>query len=306
MIKEYKHKNVTWIDLDNPTQTEVKELANKFDIDSLTANELLTPTLRPRVDYHSDYIYLILHFPNGHNDGKGFNRKIEEVDFVIGKDFIITTHYTSIDAILEFSKIFEVESILDKSNMTQHAGYIFFYMIQNLYKNLNNRIDHVRDILGDIENKIFKGEEKQMVQEISTLNRLLLNYKESTNLHQEILESFEIAGGKFFGEDFKYHLRGITGEYYKIQSAMNSAKEYLNELRNTNDSLLTTKQNEVMKILTITNFIFLPLALLAGIFGMNAKNTPIVGHPSDFWILILSMSIIAVLLFLFFKVKKWL
>jgi len=306
MIKEYKHKNVTWIDLENPTQEEVRNLSNKYEIDHLTANELLTPTLRPRVDYHSKYIYLILHFPNGHNDNKGFNKKIEEVDFIIGQDFIITTRYTTIDAILEFSKVFEVESILDKSNMTKHAGYIFYYMIQNLYKNLNNRLDHVRDVLADVENKIFHGEERQMVKELSMLNRLLLNYRESTNLHQEILESFEVAGKKFFGADFEYHLRSVTGEYYKVRSSMDSAKEYLNELRDTNDSLLSTKQNEVMKILTITTFIFLPLSLLAGIFGMNAKYMPVVGQNNDFWILVLSMAIIATFLFLFFKIKKWL
>jgi Mg2+ and Co2+ transporter CorA len=100
--------------------------------------------------------------------------------------------------------------------MAQHAGYIFFYMIQNLYKNLENRLDHVRDILKDIENQIFSGNERQMVQEVSKLNRLLLNYRESTDLHQEILESFEVAGKKFFGKDFEYHLRSITGEYYKV------------------------------------------------------------------------------------------
>jgi len=306
MIREYKHKNVTWIDLENPTQEEVRNLSNKYEVDHLTANELLTPTLRPRVDYHSNYIYLILHFPNGHNDDNGFNKKIEEVDFIIGQDFIITTRYTTIDAILEFSKVFEVESILDKSSMTKHAGYIFYYMIQNLYKNLNNRLDHVRDVLADVENKIFHGEERQMVQELSMLNRLLLNYRESTNLHQEILESFEVAGKKFFGADFEYHLRSVTGEYYKVRSSMDSAKEYLNELRDTNDSLLSTKQNEVMKILTITTFIFLPLSLLAGVFGMNAKFMPVVGQTNDFWIIVLSMAIIATFLFLFFKIKKWL
>ena len=306
MIKEYKHKKVTWIDLDNPTQEEVKDLSKRYQIDSITANELLTPTLRPRVDYHSDYIYLILHFPNGHNDENGFNKKIEEVDFIVGQNFIITTRYTNIDAILEFSKIFEVESILDKSNMTKHAGYIFYYMVQNLYKNLNNRLDHVRDVLADVENKIFQGEERQMVRELSSINRLLLNYRESTNMHQEILESFEVAGKKFFGQDFEYHLRSITGEYYKIRSSMDSSKEYLNELRDTNDSLLTTKQNEVMKVLTITTFIFLPLSLLAGVFGMNAKFMPVVGQTNDFWILIIAMAIIAVFLFLFFKIKKWL
>jgi magnesium transporter len=61
-----------------------------------------------------------------------------------------------------------------------------------------------------------------------------------------------------------------------------------------------------MKVLTITNFIFLPLSLLAGIFGMNAKYMPIIGQSNDFWILTMAMAVIAAFLFLFFKIKKWL
>lgn len=306
MIKEYKHKKITWVDLENPTQEEVRNISKRWNLDVLTANELLTPTIRPRVDYHKDYIYLILHFPINHHTGFAHPEKIEEVDFIIGKDFIITTRYSVVDALLEFSKIFEVQSILDKSNMSKHAGYVFYYMIQNLYKSLSNKLDHVRDILTDAENKIFKGQERQMVRELSDINRILLNYKESTNLHQEILESFEIAGNKLFGKEFEYHSRSIIGEYYKVRSAMDSAKEYLNELKDTNNSLLSTKQNEVMKILTITTFIVLPLSLLAGIFGMNTKTTPIVGGPNDFMVITLSMLFIAAFLFLFFKIKKWL
>ena len=64
--------------------------------------------------------------------------------------------------------------------------------------------------------------------------------------------------------------------------------------------------DEVMKILTITTFIFLPLSLLAALFGMNAKYMPVVGQTNDFWILTLAMAIIAAFLFLFFKIKKWL
>lgn len=306
MIKEYKYKEITWIDLENPTQTEIEKISEKFDIDTLIANELLTPTIRPRVDYHDNYIYLILHFPVGHRTSQKSNQKIEEVDFIIGKDFIITTRYSIVDAILEFSKIFEVQSILNKSNMSEHAGYVFFYMMRSLYKSMENKLDHVRDILLDIENKIFSGEERQMVYELSKLNRILLNYRESIILHKEILESFEIAGEKMFGQDFKYHLRSIVGEYYRVYSSIDSTKEYLDELRNTNDSLLNTKQNEIMKILTITTFIFLPLSLLAGIFGMNTVETPILGIPNDFAVITLSMLIIAMLLFLFFKIRRWL
>lgn len=303
----YKHKKIFWYDLENPTQEEVRDLAEKYSIDLLTANELLSPTIRPRVDVFSNYMYLILHFPVAHSvDDRNYDRKIQEVDFIIGKNFIITTRYSSVDALLTFSKAFEVESILDKSDMTEHAGFIFFYMIQYLYRSLENRLENIKDRLLDIEHSIFEGKEKEMVKEISYINRLLLNYKESTNLHHEILESFQQAAPSLFGKSFSYYLNRILGEYHKVRRTMSSEKEYLDELRKTNDSLLTTKQNEIMKVLTILAFVTFPLSLVAGIFGMNTENIPIVGHPFDFTIILVFMVILTGIMFFWFRNKHWL
>jgi len=307
MIQKYKNDKIVWIDLENPTQKEVRELAEKYSIDPFIANELLSPTLRPRVDYHDNYIYLILHFPITYKaDKKKSSDRIEEVDFIIGKDFIITTRYRVVDALLEFSKTFEVATILHKNTTYEHAGYIFFYMVQHLYKTLTNRLETIRDTLTDVETKIFSGKEKQMVWEISKINRVLLGYKQSTDLHQEILESFKRAGKNFYGPSFDYHSHGILGEYHKVRTEMNAVKEYLEELRNTNNSLLTTKQNQIMTVLTSTTFIVLPLSLVASIFGMNTLNTPILGSNFDFLIIVTLMLLLAGGIFLLFRIKKWL
>lgn len=307
MVYTYRHRDITWIDLENPTQEEVRGIIETYEIDPLVANELLTPTVRPHVDLYENFIYLILHFPAHHtHTDKSHKTNIQEVDFIIGQDFIITTRYDNVDALHEFSKIFEVNSILDKSNMGEHAGFIFFYMMQHFYKIMVSRIDNVRALLADTEEQIFNGNEKNMVMELSRLNRLLLTYKESLILHKAMLESFEVAGRQFFPETFRYYLRGIIGEYFKVHNAMGSTKDYLNELRNTNDSLLTTKQNEIMKTLTILSFVVFPLSLIAGIFGMNSENMPLIGSPNDFSFIILLMLSLTVTMFIFFRNRKWL
>ena len=79
----------------------------------------------------------------------------------------------------------------------------------------------------------------------------------------------------------------------------------LDELRETNNSILTTKQNEIMKTLTILAFIVVPLATLSQIFGMNVTHTPLVGLPYDFWIIIGIMLGLALAMFGYFKYKKW-
>lgn len=302
----YKHDNVTWIDLENPTREEVRELIEKYEIDPIVGEELLNPTHRARVDLHKDYIYLILHFPTQFNPkNTGVKHHIEEVDFIVGKEFIITTRYGTIDAILEFSKIFESDSLLSKKHLTQHGGYLFYHMIRGIYKSLYTKVEDIKTTLSEFEDNVFNGKEKEMVSELSKMNRVILYFKESLLLHKEILTSFEQAGKSLFDKEFSYYLRAVLGEYYKVENTLQSARDYLNELRQTNDSLLSTKQNEIMKLLTIVSFITFPLTLISSIFGMNTQFLPIVGSDNDFMIVIGIMIALAIFLLLFFKHRKW-
>lgn len=303
MISRYTYKDLVWVDLESPTDEEVRAVIEEFSITPLLGNELMSPSIRPRVDLHHDFIYLILHFPTViHKHGK---RTEQEVDFVIGKKFIITTHYEVIDPLHEFSKVFEVNSILDKSNIGDHAGFIFFYIIRELYQSLIDELDSIDTRLEKATVRMFSGEEAMMVETLSRINRDLLTFKQAIRYHRDVLDSFELAGRKLFGEDFLYYLRAITGEYLKVASLMDAHKETLTELRLTNSSLLTTKTNETMKVLTIMTFTMLPLSLMAAIFGMNVDHMPIVSGSNGFWVVILLMLALGVLTFSFFKYKRW-
>lgn len=276
----------------------------EFNIHPLVADELLGPTLRPKVDLYQDFIYLILHFPaitHKHNGGED-----QEIDFIIGKKFIITAHYEHIDQLHEFAKVFEVNSILDKSAIGNHAGYILYYILKDLYKMLDGELDHINHDFNEIQSKIFSGKERDMVNSISHINRDLLNFKQILRPHKEVLESFEVAGAKFFGDDFSYYLRTIVGEFYKISSILDGHRETVLDLRDTNDSLLTTKTNDIMKTLTVTAFIVLPLTFIEQLFGMGFINTPLIDNPDGFKITVTLMAAIGLGLFGYFRFfKKW-
>ncbi|NBV77403.1 hypothetical protein EBR66_04530 [bacterium] len=83
--------------------------------------------MKPRAEFHGDYAYFVMHFPALRHTHKTVE---QEIDFVIGKNFIITTRYEMVDPLHKFSKVFEVNSILDKSNLGDHAGFVFFYMLK--------------------------------------------------------------------------------------------------------------------------------------------------------------------------------
>ena len=321
MLTKHSHRGLVWIDLESPTQEEIREIAATYRLHPLVVHELSAPTLKPKVDFYSDFIYLILHFPRfrrtvsrGEQRERaasahlpvGLPAQTGEIDFIVGKKFLITVRYGGNDAVQIFGKMFDASSLLDKHALGAHAGFIFFHLLSKLYEELLHEIAAVREALRDIEDRTFSGEEREMVLSLSRVSRDLLDFKRSLSLHRDVLESFEVAGVKFFGEDFRFHLRTLIGDYYRVEHAVSGNAEFLSELRETNNSLVSTKQNEIMKTLTILAFIALPATTVLSLFQIESASRPIVGLPFDFWILVLLLIGIAFSLYSWFKRKRWL
>jgi len=303
MINRYNYKETVWVDIIDPTTDEIKEVQGEFNIAVGTIHELVSPSYKSRVDMHKDYIYLILHFPvfkHSHGD-----ETKQEVDFIIGKNFLITARYVSIDAMDKFAKVAEVNSILDRGGQQDTTGTIFFGIVQEIYRGLFHELEHIENRLLQTEEGIFDHREKEMVFALSEISRSLLNFKKSTDFHKEVLESLDYFGKKMFDENFSNQVHKILGEYSKVYRGVRNNMEFVSELRETNNSLLSTKENEIMKTLTIMAFVTFPLTLIATLFGMNTVDTPILGEKNDFWYIIAIMASGATVFFAFFKHKKW-
>lgn len=303
MISKYTYKKLTWIDLESPTKEEILHISDDFPMPHPIGEELAYSSMRSKVDLYPDMIYLILHFPCvSHKHQKASEM---EVDFVIGRDFVITTHYEHSDALHEFAKSFEVTSILEKANIGEHAGYLFFHIIKYLYKNSLNELEDINAKMREIENNIFDGKEKDMLLAISNIKRKLVDFKRAIRFHRDVLHSFETAGKHLFGEEFSYYLTAITGEFNRVASALESYREMLNDLRETNDSLLTHKTGVAMRTLTMMSFLIFPLTLVATIFTMRT-NLPIVGSQYDFYYVLGIMLFVMLIMLTLFKRNKWL
>ena len=197
---------------------------------------------------HEFYVYLILHFPALRPSRAA---RDQEVDFLIGKKFIITAHYTPVDLLNKFSKHFESGAIFKEKLAGEHAGFIFFGMLGDLYKMVEHEIELIHEELGRIEESIFSQRHVEMVAAISKSARDLLNVRQSIEPHREVLHELEHEGPAFFGEDFASYLRSLSNDYYRLHNHVMRETESLHELRETNNSLLTTKQNETMKVFTV-------------------------------------------------------
>jgi magnesium transporter len=305
MIKESKNKKITWVDIENPSMDELRKIMEKYNLDPAMTKEMALTTFKERVISKDGKIYAVFHFPAlRHSHGDGVK---QEIDFVIGKDFIITNRYEHIDAIESFSKFFEVNATLEKEIMEDHGGFVMYYILKELYKSVSNELDSINDELSFVEKGIFDGQEKEMVSSISKLSRDLLNIQHTIIGHGDILEKIISMGDQYLeDESFIYDIRKIKNESDRVNRYLTDSMDFLSELRETNNSLLSTKQNEIMKTLTILAFVVLPFSIITGFFQMNTVNTPFVGSENDWYIVILVELIIVISLFIFARLKKWL
>lgn len=303
MLTRYVQRNLTWIDCVSPTPAEVRSLMHEFGIDPLIAEELALPSFKSKVERRGEIIYVILHFPTL----RGAHQHPEqEVDFILGKHFLITTRYESVDPIHSFAKAFEVEAVLGRDSSRTHGGHLFVAMVENLYKALGDECDAVRRRLQTIEEYIFRGDERKMVAQLSQVGRVIHDFRQAITPHQEMLASLEPPATRMFGAEFSYHLHNLAGAYGRVSRMLENLRDSLGELRETNNSLLSTKQNEIMKTLTVLAFVFMPLTFMTGLFGMSTEYIPLMHDSNGFQIVLGGMLLVACGCFVYFRRKGWL
>ena len=303
MISKYTYKGLTWIDLESPTEEELIHIMEEYSIPTLVSEELHNRTPQSRVDLYPNFIYLIMHFPRiSHHRNKGVE---QEIDFIVGNKFIITTHYEFIESLHEFSKSFEVDAILEKRIDVDHAGFLFYHLIKALYAHSRYELNDMNSLLRETEKNIFDGQESKMVVTISNINRTLIDFRQALRFHKEALNQFEFVAKKFFGDNFSYYLSAIISDYTKTQDILDSHKEILDDLRDTNDSLLASKSTETIKILTVVTFLISPITVISNIFVINS-NFLRIKNPDNYYLVLFLMFITSLITFIYVKRKKWL
>lgn len=294
MITTQKMGTITWVDVLSPTNEEILQLQKIYKLNEDVTHDLMIPTLMPRIDECDGHLYIVLHFPaNKHSH----RENSQEIDFIVGKDYLITVRYDTIDSVYMLLKSFEVGSILTNGDRFAHAHELFFVVMRKMYESVLDELSAMEDHFDGIEEAIFDGMEKVMVAAISRESRTLLDFKRTLIPHEEVLDMLQAAGLRQFGKGFDKGISIISKEYRRARNHIHNDIEALIELRETNNTLLSSKQSEIIKTFTILAFITFPLTLVINI---------IQAEQDIVWVLIILVCVSVGAMFYFFKHKKWL
>ena len=285
-----------------PTPEEIQKVMLELGLPPALMTDLTAPVPKNTVTRVDGTIKVTLDFPSVKGLDTGHQL---EVKFFISKNSLLTVHYEEMEGLDRFKRQFEVAATLRKKQPHLTGAHLFLSLFNNLYESTSSKLDYMESKLAEIESEIFKNNEKQMVFEISTISKKIIAFRHVMSAHEDVFNNLASVFEALFGKTFSSEIRSLEHQYAVLERRVNMQYKIMTALRETNGAMLNTKQNEIMKIFTVMAFTTFPLMLFSSLFGMNTENTPLLGHPADFWIIVGIMLIATIGFFTYFKHKGW-
>ncbi|KKT76938.1 MAG: Mg2 transporter protein CorA family protein [Candidatus Giovannonibacteria bacterium GW2011_GWC2_44_8] len=305
-MKQITENNLTWVDIEKPTQKDIEWLRVNFNFHPVTLSELIPSSQREKVEHFNDYLFLVTNVPI-FNDKKHTTTPIE-VDFLITRDHLITVHNESLEPVKNFAEKCKNKPELKNKYFGPTTGHLFYWLNEEFLNFAERQLVHIGKNIQHIEDGIFKSLERDMIREISMIKRDILDFRIAIRPLHRIFESLNNKGLKFFKDetDLAIYFSDLLGDYEKVWNEIDNYTDTINALENTNANLLNDKTNAIVKVFTILSFITFPAMLIATILQIDTKTNPIRDMPYDFWIVFGLVALTVLVMWLYFKTRKWL
>jgi magnesium transporter len=303
-MKSVTFHKLTWVDFEDPSADDILYLQENFDMHPLAIEEFATPSIRPKATPYHNCLYMAIHIPL--YDVKKRTTYPGELDIVITKDHLITGHTENIYQLSQFFQSLEDNEGKRRIYMDQTPAHLLYHLLELLLESCFPKLDHIIENLNKVEEEIFRGNEKEMVKELSIVKRDILNFRRTLKPQRSVLESvLQKEDARYIQNDLKPYYQDLIGTNIRLWNNLESAKETVESLEETNNSLLSHKLNLTMKVLTIFSAVMLPMTVYSNILSMSAP-IPLGHSVAGFWVHTAIMLFISGFTILIFRLKKWL
>jgi len=300
---ELTDRGLTWIHLDAPTLREVQLLADRFGWHPLDLEDVLSRRQRPKVDEYPDYLFGILHFPVYDKSIQRLNAA--ELDFFLGNGYLVTLPKVELLPVARlFARCQDDEELRDQL-FSKGSGYLLYHILDDLFDYCGPILDKIGHKLDSVEDDMFEVRAEEVVRDLSNVKQEIISYRKIIKPERSTLRVLERQVERFLPEDLELYFDDIVDASERIWDVLDNYKEVVEGLEQTNESVISHRQNDVLRVLTVVTVILLPLTLITGIFGMNV-HFPGFETAAAFWVLAGFMLGLAIGLTAFFRLKRWL
>jgi magnesium transporter len=302
-LAELEAAGLTWIHVDKIDPATAQDLAERFGWHPLDVEDVLSKRQRPKVDEYPDYLFAVLHFPVYDKEIQRLNAA--ELDLFIGADYLVTIPTVELLPISRlFNRCREDEEFREQL-FSKGSGRLLYEILDDLFDYCFPILDKIAHKLDAVEDDIFEGRSRDAVRDISNVKQEIISFRRIIKPQRATLRLLERSVERFLPEDLELYFDDIVDASERIWDLLDNYKEVVEALEATNESVISHRHNDVLRVLTVFSVILLPLTLIASLFGMNVIY-PGEGTHEAFWVIVALMIAVVAGLLGFFRYKRWL
>ena len=309
-LAELHSDGLTWIHLERPSVDEAQQLGSRFGWHALDIEDVMSRRERPKIDVYTEeeatgYLFAVLHFPV-YNTSVG-RLDAGELDVFLGPDYLVTLPNADLKPVTRlFQRCYENEE-LRRNLFSRGSGRLLYEVLDDLYDYCFPILDKIGGKLRQIDEEIDEvtPRAKERVRDIHKVKQEIIAFRKIVRPQRPTLRQLERQIERFLPEELELYFDDIVDANERIWDHLDNYKEVVEALEDTNESLISHAQNDILYVLTIFTVVMLPLTFITGFFGMNVRF-PGFDSVTGFVATVALMAVIVVGMLGFFRYKRWL
>jgi len=302
-IQTITHDTTIWIDIVHPTSADVDALKVRFPfIHPLHLEDLRSMRERPKVDVRDEYLYISMHFPRW--DAKVEVSRAEEIDFIVGRNFIITAHEGRIKPLCNLWEECRTSPELRRKILSRGANDALYKLVDLLVDYIEPILDKIDVQLEEIEETVFTANTQKTVEKVSIVRRDIIVLRRIIRQQVPVIETLRDLEHPILRDDLEEYFGDIADHIYRERDAIDEDIEIIHGLSDTLNVLSSYRVNEIIRTLTVISVVMLPLTFISSVYGMNV-NLPLGDHPLGFFVVVAVMIVISIVMVAVFRRRGW-
>jgi magnesium transporter len=314
--QEVSAQGLRWVNIAHPGPAERDWVAENFDFHALDFEDILSLNQRPKIDEYDDYLFIVLHFPVFDHSARRL--VAGELDLFVGRDFLVTLPNQPLKPLdYLFERVRSQPDFRDQL-FRRGSGYLLYRIVDDGFDHCFPMLRKVGNKLDALEIEVFEGRSEALVRDIFNVKLEIINFRKVIRPQRPVLRDLEKVKQRYFGSnidadgdsDLEIYFDDIVDAHERIWDMLENYKELVEALEDTNESLISHRVNDILRVLTAISVIVLPLTLIASVFGMNfglpGGGDPASGEITSFVVVIAVMVAILVGMVTYFRRQNWL
>jgi magnesium transporter len=302
-VEVVEQDGLRWINIERPMPVDRAWLEEHFEFHPLDFEDVLSRNQRPKIDEYDDYLFIVLYFPVFDKTVGRLNAA--ELDIFIGPDYLITLPNTPIPPVEYLFERCRSSEEVRENLLSKGSGYLLYKIVDDSFDYCFPMLRKIGNKLERLEEDIFEGRAEEVVRDLSNSKQEIINFRKIVRPERAVLRDLERTKQRYLAEDLEVYFDDIVDASERIWDMLENYKEVVEALEDTNESVLSHRVNEVLRVLTAFSVVVLPLTFVASLWGMNV-GVPWEGDIQGFWIVLGGMAVLLASMVAYFRRRGWL